>query len=760
MSDDNLREAALYYHSHPKPGKLEIQSTKALGSQRDLALAYSPGVAAPCLAISEDPHAAALYTSRANLVAVISNGSAVLGLGNIGPLASKPVMEGKAVLFKKFADIDVFDIEIAAETIDAMVETITNLEPTFGGINLEDIKAPECFEVEERLRAKLKIPVFHDDQHGTAIIVAAAIINGLELAGKTLTNAKIVTSGGGAAAIACLNLLLRLGAQQKNIWITDLQGVVYKDRPELMDKWKIVYAQDTEARSLSDIMPNADIFLGLSAANVLSEENVAKMAPKPLILALANPTPEIMPEKARHARPDAMICTGRSDYPNQVNNVLCFPYIFRGALDVGATTINEEMKIAAVYAIAKLAKESMPDAQAWSNEKMRFGVDYLIPSPFDPRLLLHIAPAVAQAAMESGVALRPISDMSAYIENLQRFVFKSGMVMKPVFAAAKTASAKRVIYSDGEDERVLRAAKVVSEEKIALPILTGRKDVILEKMAHIGVKLKLERDFIVYNPEENKNYKRYVELFVQLSGRRGITEEAAKKAVRTSSTIFSALALMNNDADAMMCGLSGQFERSLEIVKKVIGIDSQAKRLSALSLLIMRDNILFLTDSYINPEPTAQEIAELAILAAQEVQEFCIKPRVALLSNSNFGSKDNASSLKMRKAAEILKEIAPDLEADGEMHGDTALSTALRQRAYPHSTLQQDANLLVFPNLDAANITLNVVKQTTNALHVGPILLGQARAVHILTPSITSRGVVNMTAIAVVGANRKKTASD
>lgn len=749
-----LKEAALYYHEYPKPGKLEIQATKALGSQRDLALAYSPGVAAPCLAIYEDANAAALYTSRANLVGVISNGSAVLGLGNIGPLASKPVMEGKAVLFKKFADIDVFDIEIAAETIDEMVSTVASLEPTFGGINLEDIKAPECFEVEEQLRAKLKIPVFHDDQHGTAIIVAAAVLNSLELAQKNIATAKIVASGAGAAAIACLNLLVRLGAQRENIWVSDLQGVVYKDRVEHMDRWKAAYAQETTARTLSEIISNADIFLGLSAANVLSEENVKKMAAKPLILALANPAPEIMPEKARNARHDAMICTGRSDYPNQVNNVLCFPYIFRGALDVGATAINEEMKIAAVQAIAKLAKEITPDAESWSSEKMRFGVDYLIPSPFDPRLLLHIAPAVAQAAMDTKVALRPIKDMDAYVESLQRFVFKSGMVMKPVFAAAKAAKAKRVIYSDGEDERVLRAAKVLSEEKIALPILTGRKHVILEKMANIGVKLELDRDYIIRNPEENTNYSQYVELFVKLCGRRGITEEAARKAVRTSSTIFAALALMNGDADAMMCGLSGQFERSLEIVQKIVGIDKTVKRLSALSLLIMRDDVLFLTDSYINLDPNAQEIAEIAILAANQIKAFGLTPRAALLSNSNFGSKENISSLKMRQAAEILKATAPELESDGEMHGDTALNSILRQRVYPHSKLVRDANLLVFPNLDAANITLNVVKQTSNALHVGPILLGQARAAHILTPSMTSRGVVNMTAIAILDANR------
>lgn len=757
-----LEEAALFFHQYPKPGKLEIHPTKPLGNQRDLALAYSPGVAAPCLAIHDDPQLAAQYTARANLVAVISNGTAVLGLGDIGPLASKPVMEGKAVLFKKFANIDVFDIEIDAPEISAMVSTIAALEPTFGGINLEDIKAPECFEVEEQLRQRMKIPVFHDDQHGTAIIVAAAILNGLELANKRIEHAKIVTSGAGAAALACLNLLVRLGARRENIWVCDIEGVVYKGREALMDKWKAVYAQETDARTLADIIPDADIFLGLSAGGVLKSDLLKAMADNPLIMALANPTPEIMPEEARKIRPDAMICTGRSDFPNQVNNVLCFPHIFRGALDVGATAINEEMKTATVHAIAALAREETSDivAKSYSGEAVKFGPQYLIPSPFDQRLILRIAPAVAQAAMITGVAQRPIENMDHYIDELSRFVFRSGLIMKPVFAAAKQAEANRVIYADGEDERVLRAAQVVIEEKTAVPILVGRPNVVGMRLARFGLKIKPGVDFELINPEDDPRYREYVELFLQYTGRRGVTPEVAKTIVRTSTTAIAALAVMRNEADAMICGLGGRFERNLQLVDQIIGLENNVSRFSALSLLISQRGPLFLTDTYVNQTPSAEELVEIAWLAAQELQGFGIEPRIAFLSHSNFGSKDSTSAEKMRLTAEIFCERYPDIEADGEMHGDSALSQVLRDRVLPGSRLRGEANLLVFPNLDAANITLNVLKQMIDALHVGPILLGSARPAHILTPSVTSRGVVNMTSLAVVEADRRRKAEN
>ncbi len=752
----DLDEAALYFHKHPTPGKLEIQATKPLGNQRDLALAYSPGVAAPCLAIRDDPATAFDYTARGNLVGVISNGSAVLGLGNIGPLAAKPVMEGKAVLFKKFAGIDVFDIEIDAPEIERMVETVAALEPTFGGINLEDIKAPECFEVEERLAARMQIPVFHDDQHGTAIIVAAAVLNALELAGKSIDKVKIVTSGAGAAALACLNLLVSLGARHDNIWVTDRHGVAYKGRVEEMDRWKDAYLKDTEARSLADVIDGADVFLGLSAAGVLKPELLEGMAEKPLILALANPVPEIMPELARQARPDAMICTGRSDFPNQVNNVLCFPYIFRGALDCVATAINEDMKMAAVRAIAALAREEPSDiaARAYSGETPTFGPDYLIPSPFDPRLILRIAPAVAKAACDSGVARRPIADWPAYLDRLSRFVFRSGLVMKPVFAAAKSAGSNRVIYADGEDERVLRAAQVVLEEGLAKPILIGRPAVVDVRLRRYGLKIRPGSDFELVNPEEDPRYRDYVELLIERAGRRGITPEAARTAVRTNTTVIAALALRRGDADAMICGLEGRFERHLRNVQLIIGprADVNDRDLSTLSMLITQKRVIFLTDTYVSVDPSAAEIAEMTMLAAQTITRFGIEPRAALLSHSNFGSRDSASALKMREAAGLLKGLVPGLVADGEMHGDSALSETLRGRVYPHSVLKGEANLLVFPNLDAANIALTTIKEMTDALHVGPILLGTAQPAHILTPSVTSRGVVNMTALAVVEA--------
>ncbi|MEP1777170.1 MAG: NADP-dependent malic enzyme [Nitratireductor sp.] len=749
-------EAALFFHRYPSPGKLEIQATKPLGNQRDLALAYSPGVAVPCLAIHDDPASAADYTARANLVGVVSNGTAVLGLGNIGPLASKPVMEGKAVLFKKFAGIDVFDIEIDAPDIERMVETIAALEPTFGGINLEDIKAPECFEVEERLKQRMAIPVFHDDQHGTAIIVAAAVLNALELAEKNIATVKIVTSGAGAAAIACLNLLVSLGARPENIWITDRHGVAYKGRTEEMDRWKEPYLKQTDARALADVIGGADVFLGLSAAGVLKPELLAEMAERPLILALANPVPEIMPEVARTARPDAMICTGRSDFPNQVNNVLCFPYIFRGALDVGATAINEDMKMAAVRAIAALAREEPSDvaARAYSGETPTFGPEFLIPSPFDPRLILRIAPAVARAACESGVAARPIPDLDAYIDRLNRFVFRSGLVMKPVFSAARRATAKRVIYADGEDERVLRAAQVVVEEGIAQPILIGRPHVIEVRLQRHGLRIRPGADFDLVNPEDDPRYRDYVDLLIRVAGRRGVTQEAARTMVRTNNTVIAALALIRGEADAMICGLEGRFERHLRNVDLIVGHRPGVRDLSALSMLIMQRGVTFFTDTYVSVEPSAEEIAEMTVLAAAEIRRFGIEPKAALLSLSNFGSRDTPSTLKMRKAASLIADLAPELEADGEMHGDSALSEMLRQRVYPHSRLKGEANLLVFPDLDAANIALTTIKQLTDALHVGPILLGAARPAHILTPSVTSRGVVNMTALSVVEASQ------
>jgi malate dehydrogenase (oxaloacetate-decarboxylating)(NADP+) len=751
----DIDQQALFFHRHPRPGKLEINPTKPLGNQRDLALAYSPGVAAPCLAIRDDPNTAADYTARANLVAVVSNGTAVLGLGNIGPLASKPVMEGKAVLFKKFAGIDVFDIEIDAPTVDEMVNVVSALEPTFGGINLEDIKAPECFEVERQLREKMDIPVFHDDQHGTAIIVAAAVLNGLELAGKALSDAKIVASGAGAAALACLNQLVSLGAKVENIWVHDIEGLVYKGREALMDQWKSIYAQETDKRQLSETIDGADVFLGLSAAGVLKPELLARMAEKPLIMALANPTPEIMPEEARAARPDAMICTGRSDFPNQVNNVLCFPYIFRGALDCGARTINEEMKMAAVRAIASLAREEVSDvaARAYSGDTPSFGPNYLIPSPFDQRLILRIAPAVARAAAETGVATRPIADFDAYLDQLNRFVWRSGFVMKPIFAAAKNAAKKRVIFAEGEDERVLRAAQVLLEEDIAKPILIGRPQIIEARLKRYGLRVRPQTDFEVVNPEDDPRYRDYVDDYFRIVGRRGVIPEAARTIVRTNQTVIGALALKRGEADALICGVEGRYAKHLRDVSQIIGKKEGVLDFSALSLLISQRGATFFTDTYVTFDPTAEEVAQMTVMAAQEIRRFGITPRAALVSHSNFGSRDSDSAFKMRRAMEMVRDMDPTLEADGEMHGDAAISEALRQRVMPNSTLSGEANLLVFPNLDAANITLGVVKTMTDSLHVGPILLGAAMPAHILSPSVTSRGVVNMAALAVVEAS-------
>nr|CAD6605644.1 NADP-dependent malic enzyme [Rhizobium sp. Khangiran2] len=752
----DLDEQALFFHRYPRPGKLEIQPTKPLGNQRDLALAYSPGVAAPCLAIRDDPNTAADYTARSNLVAVISNGTAVLGLGNIGPLASKPVMEGKAVLFKKFAGIDVFDIEIDANEIDRMVSTISALEPTFGGINLEDIKSPECFEVERQLREKMNIPVFHDDQHGTAIIVAAAILNGLELAGKNIADVKIVASGAGAAALACLNLLVLLGARKENIWVHDIEGLVYLGRETLMDQWKAIYCQESDKRSLHESIEGADVFLGLSAAGVLKPELLAKMADKPLIMALANPTPEIMPQLAREARPDAMICTGRSDFPNQVNNVICFPYIFRGALDCGARTINEEMKMAAVQAIAALAREEVSDvaARAYSGETPVFGPDYLIPSPFDPRLILRIAPAVAKAAAETGVASRPIQDFDAYLDQLNRFVWRSGFVMKPIFSAAKSAEKNRVIFAEGEDERVLRAAQVLLEDRTARPILIGRPSVIEARLKRFGIRIRPNVDFEVVNPEDDPRYRDYVDDYFSLVGRAGVNPEAARTVVRTNTTVIGALAVRRGEADALICGVEGRFDKHLRDVNQIIGKRTGVHAFSGMSLLISQRGAIFFTDTFVTYNPSAAEIAEMTILAAQEIRRFGITPKAALISHSNFGSRHSESAAKMREALALLRRQAPELEVDGEMQGGSALSEPLRKRAMPDSTLTGEANLLVFPNLDAANISLGIVRTMMDALHVGPILLGAALPAHILSTSVTSRGVVNMAALAVVEASQ------
>jgi malate dehydrogenase (oxaloacetate-decarboxylating)(NADP+) len=755
LSDD-LRAGALVYHRMPKPGKIEIQATKPLGNQRDLALAYTPGVAAACEAIAANPAQAAELTSRANLVAVVSNGTAVLGLGSIGPLASKPVMEGKAVLFKKFAGIDVFDIEIDAREIDRIVDVVAALEPTFGGINLEDIKAPECFDVEAKLRERMKIPVFHDDQHGTAIIVAAAIQNALFLTGKSLDQVKVVTSGAGAAALACLNLLVSLGAKRSNIWVTDIEGLVYEGRANLMDRWKSVYAQKTDKRTLADVIDGADIFLGLSAPGVLKPEMAKRMAKSPLIMALANPNPEITPEEALAARPDALICTGRSDYPNQVNNVLCFPYIFRGALDVGATTVNEEMKRAAVDAIAALAREAPSEvaARAYEGEAPTFGTGSLIPNPFDPRLILRIAPAVAKAAMTSGVATRPIADFEQYQARLNGFVFRSGFVMKPVFAQAKTAP-KRVVYAEGEDERILRAVQVVAEEGLAKPILVGRPAIVETRLSRYGLSIRPGREFELINPEDDPRYRDYVQTYVETAGRRGITPDAARTLVRTNATVIAALMVRRGEADAMICGVEGRFLSHLRHVRALIGYARGVHDYAALSLVITTRGTYFLADTQVRPEPTAEEIAEMAARAAVHVRRFGLIPKIALLSHSDFGSYDTDSARKMRVATELLATSHPELEVDGEMHGDTALNPKNRDRVYPHSRLKGEANVLIMPNLDAANIAYQMITALADALAVGPILVGTAYPAHILTPTVTARGVVNMTAVAVVEAQNR-----
>ncbi|HYW59337.1 MAG TPA: NADP-dependent malic enzyme [Xanthobacteraceae bacterium] len=754
---DDFRLSALAYHRLPRPGKLEVNATKPLGTQHDLALAYTPGVAVACEAIAADPHEAAHLTARANLVAVVTNGTAVLGLGNIGPLAGKPVMEGKAVLFKKFAGIDVFDIEVDAQDVDRLVDVVAALEPTFGGINLEDIKGPECFEVEERLKQRMKIPVFHDDQHGTAIIVAAAVQNALHLSTKRIGEVKIVTSGAGAAALACLNLLVHLGARRENIWVTDIEGVVYQGRARLMDRWKEAYAQKTDKRTLDEVIDGADIFLGLSAPGVLKPEMAKRMGKRPLIMALANPTPEIMPEEALAARPDALICSGRSDYPNQVNNVLCFPYIFRGALDVGATTINEAMKLAAVEAIAALAREAPSEvaARAYGGEARTFGPGSLIPNPFDPRLILRIAPAVAKAAIASGVATRPIVDFATYEERLGRFVFRSGFVMKPVFATAKSAP-MRVVYAEGEDERILRATQVVVEEGLARPILVGRPGVIEKRLERYGLSVRPGSDFELINPDDDPRYREFVQAYVEAAGRAGITPEVARTLVRTNATVIAALALHRGDADAMICGVEGRFLSHLHHVRDIIGYAPGVRNFAALTLVITAKGHFFLADTHVCPEPNVEEIVEMAVLAAAHVRRFGIEPKIALLSHSNFGSHDTESARKMRHATEILSARHPDLEVDGEMQGDAALSTIFRDRVLPQSRIKGEANVLIMPNLDAANIAYQMTMVLADGLPVGPILIGAARPAHVLTPSVTARGVVNMTAVAVAEAQAAK----
>jgi malate dehydrogenase (oxaloacetate-decarboxylating)(NADP+) len=753
MADDSLKEAALEYHRLPKPGKLAVVATKPLANQRDLALAYSPGVAAACEAIVADPAAAAEVTSRANLVAVVTNGTAVLGLGAIGPLAAKPVMEGKAVLFKKFADIDVFDLEINETDPKKLIDIVASLEPTFGGINLEDIKAPECFEIESKLRERMKIPVMHDDQHGTAIIVAAALMNGLEVVGKAIDRVKIVTSGAGAAALACLDLLVALGFPIENIVVSDIVGVVYEGRKELMDPRKARYARKTNARTLADAIKGADIFLGLSAPGVLKPEMVASMAERPIVFALANPTPEIMPEEVKAIRPEAVIATGRSDYPNQVNNVLCFPYIFRGALDVGATSINEAMKIACVQAIARLARAEVSDvaSSAYGGESLQFGADYLIPRPFDPRLIMEIAPAVAKAAMESGVATRPIENWAAYKERLQQFVFRSGLVMKPLFDRARHAP-KRVVYAEGEEERVLAAAQTAIDEGLAKPILIGRRSVMQKRVERLGLRLQEGRDFELVDPENDHRYKEYWTLYHSLTERRGVSPDVARDIVRTRPTVIAALMVRRGEADAMLCGTVGRFHRHLEHVSAVLGRAPGSHAFAAMTAIILPTGTYFLADTEANPDPTEDEIAETTIHSAAVIRRFGIVPKAALLSHSNFGTDTSATARKMRRALGLVLQRDPELEVEGEMRADLAVDEQIRARLFPSSRLTGKANLLVMPNLDASNIALNLLRLLGQGTSIGPILLGAGKPAHVLSPSLTVRGIVNMTAIAVVEA--------
>ncbi|WP_298721358.1 NADP-dependent malic enzyme [uncultured Ferrovibrio sp.] len=753
MTSD-LDRAALEYHRLPKPGKLEITPTKPLATQRDLALAYSPGVAAACRAIIDDPAQAAELTGRGNLIGVISNGTAVLGLGNIGPLASKPVMEGKAVLFKKFAGVDVFDIEINETDPDKLVEIIAALEPTFGGINLEDIKSPECFVVERKLRERMNIPVFHDDQHGTAITVAAAILNGLRVVEKKIEEVRLVASGAGAAALACLDLLVALGMKKENIVVTDIVGVVYEGRTEQMDEFKARYARATNHRTLADAIVGADVFLGLSAANVLKPEMVKQMGPRPLILALANPTPEILPEVAKAARPDVVMATGRSDYPNQVNNVLCFPFLFRGALDVGATTINTEMELAAVRAIADLAMAEISDivARAYgADEQLSFGPEYFIPKPFDPRLILQIAPAVAKAAMDSGVATRPIADLEAYRESLERFVYRTGFVMRPTFERAKRRP-MRLIYAEGEDERVLRAAQIVLDDKLAQPTLIGRRSVVEHRIKRLGLRLKIGENVQLIDPERDDRYTEYWTGYLALMKRKGVAPDDARIVIRTNTTVIAAMAVHRGEADAMICGAIGQFEQHLPHIMDVIGLRPGAELPAAMQLLVLPQGMLFIADSNVNFDPTTAEIVAIARLAAEEVRRFGLVPKIALLSHSNFGSAPTPSSRKMREAVQRLQELLPDIEIEGEMKADAAVSEAIRDKLLPDGKLRGAANLLVMPNLDAANIAANLVRQIDQGFYVGPILMGMAKSAHIVSRNVTVRGLVNMSAVAVVDA--------
>ncbi|WP_184058477.1 MULTISPECIES: NADP-dependent malic enzyme [unclassified Paraburkholderia] len=749
-----LREAALDYHEFPTPGKIAIAPTKQMINQRDLALAYSPGVAFACEEIVESPLNAARFTARSNLVGVVTNGTAVLGLGNIGPLASKPVMEGKAVLFKKFAGIDVFDIEINENDPHKLVEVIAALEPTFGGINLEDIKAPDCFIVERECRKRMKIPVFHDDQHGTAIVVAAAVTNGLKVVGKDIKEVKLVASGAGAAALACLDLLVDIGLSLENITVTDLAGVVYKGRTELMDPDKERFARETDARSLAEVIEGADVFLGLSAGGVLKQDMVKQMAARPLILALANPTPEILPELALEVRPDAVLCTGRTDYPNQVNNVLVFPFLFRGALDAGATTVTREMEIAAVNAIAELARQEQSDivATAYGIQDLSFGPEYLIPKPFDPRLIVKVAPAVAKAAMECGVAERPIEDMDAYAQHLQQFVYHSGTTMKPIFQLARSVEPekKRIVFAEGEEERVLRAMQIIVDEKLAKPILIGRPAVIEQRIARYGLRLVAGQDYTVVNTDHDERYREFWQEYAKMMSRRGITTQMAKLEMRRRTTLIGSMMVKKGEADGMICGTVSTTHRHLHFIDQVIGKKPGAKVYAAMNALVLPNRQIFLVDTHVNVDPTPAELAEITIMAAEEVRRFGIEPKVALVSHSNFGSSNAPTAQKMRDTLEILRERAPGLQVDGEMHGDVALDANLRREVLPDSTLEGDANLLVLPNIDAANISYNLLKTAAgNNIAIGPILLGAAKPVHVLTPSATVRRIVNMTALLV-----------
>jgi malate dehydrogenase (oxaloacetate-decarboxylating)(NADP+) len=751
--DKNIREDSLAYHRRSPPGKISLLPTKQLTNQRDLALAYTPGVAAACDAIVADPQEASALTARGNLVGVVTNGTAVLGLGAIGPLGAKPVMEGKAVLFKKFAGLDCFDIELAERDPDKLVDMICALEPTFGGINLEDIKAPECFYIERKCRERMKIPVFHDDQHGTAIIVGAAVMNGLRVVGKKFQDVKLVCSGAGAAALACLDLLVGLGMRRENIHVCDIKGVVYQGRTELMDDNKARYAQPTSARTLRELLPGADVFLGLSAGRVLAPEWLSLMAPQPLILALANPEPEIMPDVAKAARPDAIIATGRSDFPNQVNNVLCFPFIFRGALDVGATAINEAMKLACVRALADLATIEQSDIVATAynlHENLRFGPEYLIPRPFDPRLIVVIAPAVAKAAMDSGVATRPIDDFDAYRARLTSFVYHSGLLMKPIFSAAKQAP-KRIVFAEGEDERVLRAVQVVVDEGLAKPILVGRPAVLERRIDRFGLRLKPDVHFETINPEYDERYRDYWMNYYELTQRKGVSQTYAQIEMRRRLTLIGAMMIHRGDADGMICGTFGTHALHLHYIDQVIGRRPGACAYAAMNAVMLPNRTVFIADTYVNPDPTPEQIAEIAILSADEMRRFGLTPKAALLSHSSFGTSNYPSARKMREALAIIQDRAPDLEIDGEMHGDAALSETVRSAAFPHSRLTGDANLLIMPTLDAANISFNLLKVASGAgVTLGPILLGVAKPVNILTPSATVRRIVNMTALTVV----------